>query len=185
MRIVILGAPGSGKGTQAAALSAALAVPAISTGDMLRASIAQGSELGERVKGILASGDLVDDETMAEVVGKRLLKEDARQGFVLDGYPRNHSQAQTLEDLLGKMEVDLDAVLLVMVPQEELVRRLMKRGRVDDEEEVVRKRLVLYREKTEPLINFYRESGRLVSVAGDQGVEQVTASILEAVGAVV
>jgi adenylate kinase len=127
LRAVMLGAPGSGKGTQAEVLARALGIPTISTGEMLRQAVAEGSELGARVEGIMAAGKLVDDALMAEVVAERLARPDAAAGFLLDGYPRTPPQAETLDVLLAARGASLDAVLLLDVPEEELVRRLSGR----------------------------------------------------------
>jgi len=181
-RIVLLGPPGAGKGTQAELLADQLGVPAISTGDMLRQAVSSGTELGGKVQGIMASGALVDDGTMADVVKDRLAKADARQGFLLDGYPRTLPQAHTLEGILSAAGRELDAVVLVEVPEEELVRRAVLRGRGDDSEEVVRERLRVYREKTEPLIGYYRERGLLYPIDGNLPVEKVTSQMLIALG---
>jgi adenylate kinase len=181
-RIVLLGPPGAGKGTQAELLASQLGVPAISTGDMLRQAVASGTELGSKVQGIMASGALVDDATMADVVKDRLAKADAVQGFLLDGYPRTLPQAHTLEGILTGTGQELDAVLLVEVPEEELVRRAVLRMREDDREDVVRERLRVYREKTEPLIGYYRERGLLYPIDGNLPVEQVTSQMLIALG---
>lgn len=181
-RIVLLGPPGAGKGTQAELLAGQLGVPAISTGEMLRQAVSSGTELGRKVQGIMASGELVDDATMAEVVKDRLARVDARPGFLLDGYPRTLPQAHTLEGILTGAGQELDAVLLVEVPEEELVRRAVLRGRADDGEEVVRERLRVYREKTEPLIGYYRERGLLYPIDGNLPVEKVTSQMLIALG---
>jgi adenylate kinase len=181
-RVVLLGPPGAGKGTQAQVLCQRLGVPAISTGDMLREAVTEGTELGAKVQGIMSSGALVDDATMAEVVRERLAKPDARGGFLLDGYPRTLPQAETLAGILREAGRDLDAVLLVDVPEDELVRRALLRGRADDKEEVIRERLRVYREKTEPLIGYYRERGLLRELDGNRPVEEVTARMLEVFG---
>jgi adenylate kinase len=176
-RVVLLGPPGAGKGTQARTLSERLGVPAISTGDMLREAVAEGSELGRRVQGIMASGALVDDATMAEVVRERLGKPDTREGFLLDGYPRTLPQAETLEGILRDAGLSLVTVLLLEVPEDELVRRTLLRGRADDREEVVRERLQVYREKTEPLIGYYRERRLLRQIDGNRPAEEVAAQM--------
>ncbi len=180
--MVLLGPPGAGKGTQAQVLGERLGVPAISTGEMLREAVADGSELGRKVKGIMASGALVDDDTMAEVVRERLAKADACGGFLLDGYPRTLPQAETLAGILRQAGCELDAVLLVDVPEDELVRRTLLRGRADDQEAVIRERLRVYREKTAPLIGYYRERGLLREIDGNRPVEEVTSRLLGILG---
>jgi adenylate kinase len=176
-RVVLLGPPGAGKGTQGILLSQHLGIPAISTGDMLREAVAEGSSLGNKVQGIMASGALVDDALMADVVRDRLAKADAGRGFLLDGYPRTLPQAETLAGILRDAGQDLDAVLLVDVPEEELVRRALLRGRADDQESVIRERLRVYREKTAPLIGYYTERGLLREIDGNRPVEDVTAEV--------
>lgn len=177
-RVILLGPPGAGKGTQGQVLCQHLGVPAISTGDMLREAVAEGTPLGNKVQGIMASGALVDDATMADVVRERLAKPDAARGYLLDGYPRTLSQAETLAGILRDAGQDLDAVLLVDVPEDELVRRTLLRGRVDDKEDVIRERLRVYREKTAPLIGYYRERGLLREIDGHRPIEDVTAGML-------
>ena len=184
LRVVLLGPPGAGKGTQAQLLSARLGVPAISTGDMLREAVAAGSDLGLRVEGVMAAGGLVDDALMAEVVRERLTQPDARAGFLLDGYPRTLPQAKTLEGILADSGRQLDAVVMVGAPEDELVRRALLRGRADDSAEVARERQRVYREKTAPLIGYYRERGLLHEIDGHQPVEEVTASLFTALGVV-
>jgi adenylate kinase len=176
-RVVLLGPPGAGKGTQGILLSQHLGIPAISTGDMLREAVAEGSSLGNKVQGIMASGALVDDALMADVVRDRLAKADAGRGFLLDGYPRTLPQAETLAGILRDAGRKLDAVLLVDVPEDELVRRALLRGRADDQESVIRERLRVYREKTAPLIGYYRQLGLLREIDGNRPVEDVTAEI--------
>lgn len=179
---MLLGAPGCGKGTQAERLESALGVPAISTGDLLRQAVTQKSPLGERVAEILASGRLVDDGLMAEVVRARLHEDDAREGFVLDGYPRTPGQAETLDEILAQSATALDAVLFLDVPEEILVRRALARRREDDQEPVIRRRLALYREKTEPLVEHYERRDLLHRVDGDRAMDRVTESLLAALG---
>jgi adenylate kinase len=183
LRVVFLGPPGSGKGTQAAGLARDLGVPAISTGDMLREAVANGSELGRRVRKIMESGELVGDDLMAEVVKERLANGDTDRGFLLDGYPRTASQAETLRQILDAGEDELDHVVFIDVPEQELVRRALLRQRVDDREDVVRERLRVYREKTQPLVDFYRGEGLLREVDGNRPVEQVRQAILDAIEA--
>lgn len=179
-RIVMLGPPGSGKGTQAEVLAARLGVPAISTGEMLRQAVAAGSELGRQVESILNAGALVDDATMAAVVRDRLAASDAVHGFLLDGYPRNPEQAATLSGLLAELGIQLDAVLLLDVPEEELVKRALGRGRADDRDDVIRERLRVYREQTRPLIEHYRQQGLLHAIDGHRAIDTVTADLLAA-----
>lgn len=182
LRLLLLGAPGSGKGTQAAALASRLRLPAISTGDMLRESVAEGSDLGERISGLLSSGELVDDATMRKVVQRRLAKEDTQNGFMLDGYPRTLDQATDLDEILSASGHTLDAAVQIEVPEEELVRRALERKREDDREDVVRRRLAVYHEKTKPVADHYRERGLLVEVDGDNPIGRVTEAILSALG---
>jgi len=179
-RLLLVGPPGGGKGTQAVFLSEKLGVPAVSTGEMLRAAVAAGTELGDRVKGIMRSGALVDDETMAAVVKSRLAEDDAQKGFLLDGYPRNLGQAETLAGILEDQGQNLDAVLVLNVPEEELVKRALARQRADDKEEVIRERLLVYQEKTAPLIDYYQERGILRAVDGYLPIAQVTDALMSA-----
>ena len=182
--MVLLGPPGSGKGTQAALLAERLGVPEISTGDMIRAAIASGNELGHRVEQIVSSGDLVDDDTMGRIVRSRLAEEDARDGFLLDGYPRTLPQALTLEAILEGAQRSLGGAILFDVPEDKLVERLLHRGRDDDREDVIRHRLAIYREQIEPLIERYREQGLLIEIDGDSSIDRVAAATLTALGTV-
>ncbi len=180
LRLVLLGPPGSGKGTQAAILAEHLGVPAISTGKMLRRAVDSGTELGRRVESIMSRGVLVDDATMAEVVRERLARDDAASGYLLDGYPRTLAQAGTLGRILDESGQVLDAVVLIDVPEDVLVQRTLARQRADDTEDVVRRRLEVYREKTEPLIEYYRGLGLLRPVDGDRSIADVSAGIRKA-----
>ncbi len=182
LRLVMLGPPGSGKGTQAEILAERLGIPAISTGEMLRRAVDSGSALGQRVESIMASGALVDDETMAEVVRERLSRDDASDGYLLDGYPRTLEQADTLAGILEDSSSALDAVIFVDAPEDELVRRALARQRADDTEQVVRHRQEVYREKTAPLIEYYEGLGLLRRVDGDRSIEEVNVGIREALG---
>ncbi len=182
-RLVLLGPPNSGKGTQARALAERLGVPAISTGDMLRAAVAAGSALGRRVDAIMRAGKLVDDGTMAEVVRERLAEPDAAGGCLLDGYPRTRAQAETLDRLLAERGRTLDAVVSLEVPEATLLARARGRGRDDDRDEVMRERLRVYREQTAPLIEHYRPSGLVCEVDGDQPVDAVTEAVVAGLGA--
>ena len=179
-RLVMLGPPGSGKGTQAEVLAERLGVPAISTGEMLRRAVTSGSELGRRVESIMKSGVLVDDATMADVVRERLGREDAGTGYLLDGYPRTLVQAGTLGRILDENDSSLNGVVMIDVPEDELVRRALLRQREDDTEEVIRRRLEVYREKTEPLIEYYQGLGLLRPVDGNRSIAEVSEGIREA-----
>lgn len=182
MRLILLGPPNSGKGTQAKAISQRCSIPAISTGDMLRQAVAEGSQLGKQVKEILDRGGLVDDDTMARLVRDRLSRPDTADGFLLDGYPRTLGQAQTLDRILEERDEELEAAVLIRVPEEELLKRALGRGRADDDEAILRERLKVYREDTAPLIGYYRQSGLLKEVDGHQPINEVTSRIFEALG---
>ncbi|MCP4654494.1 MAG: adenylate kinase [bacterium] len=181
-RIIFLGPPNSGKGTQAVTVAERLGIPAISTGAMLRAAVASGTQLGKRVEDVMACGQLVDDELMAEVVRERLGHDDAAAGFLLDGYPRTVDQAETLAEILDTIGAAIDDVVLIDAPEEILARRALGRGRVDDREEVVRDRLRVYREKTAPLVEFYETDGSLRRVDGDQTIEEVGRDVVAVLG---
>jgi adenylate kinase len=179
--VVLFGPPGAGKGTQAAVLAERLGVPAISTGDMLRRAIAEGSDLGKRVEATLAAGALVDDALMSEVLADRLARPDVADGCILDGYPRTAIQAAALDGLLARIGHAVGKVVMVEVPHDELVRRAVLRGRgADDEESVVRERLRVYEEKTAPVAEYYRERGLLVRVDGYQAIDEVARAIVAA-----
>lgn len=170
MKIVFLGAPGAGKGTQAERLSAAHNIVHISTGDIFRANVAEGTELGLRAKRYMDAGEYVPDEVTNAMVRDRLGHEDALQGFILDGYPRTVDQVGELDSILSDLGGELDAVISLTVDSEELVKRLLKRaessGRSDDTEEVIRRRQDVYLEQTEPLIALYQARGLLREVDG-------------------
>ncbi|MCB1007344.1 MAG: adenylate kinase [Acidobacteria bacterium] len=177
LRALLLGAPGCGKGTQAEKLSDTLGIPAISTGEMLRQAVSEGTALGRKVEGVMAAGELVSDELMSEVVAERLARSDAAGGFLLDGYPRTLGQAETLDGLLSREGWHLDRVIVLDVPEAELVRRALGRQRADDTEEVIRERLRVYREKTEPLIEHYSARGILSHVDGNREIDYVTDAV--------
>lgn len=185
MRLVLLGAPGTGKGTQAARLKDHLQVPHISTGDLLRAEVAAGSPLGLQAKEVMARGDLVSDEILLGMLQDRLSRADTRTGFILDGYPRNLAQAAALDALLTRLGQKFDAAVQLVVDNERIVERLAGRaraeGRVDDTPEAVRHRLRVYEEKTAPVVDFYRQQGQLSVVDGEGTLDEVFARIVEAI----
>lgn len=212
MRIVLLGAPGSGKGTQAKKLMAERNVPHISTGDMLRAAVAAGSRFGQQAKVVMEAGRLVSDDVMLGIISERLGEPDIERGFILDGFPRTVQQALDLDDLLDQLGQPLDAAVLMDVEFDILMKRLTGRRtcsltgkllnvyfspqaeldacinaggelvqREDDNEETIRNRLAVYREQTEPLIEFYRKRGKLKSVDADGGIDDVYARFLSVI----
>jgi adenylate kinase len=177
-RVVLVGPPGAGKGTQAATLSDKLGVPHISTGDLFREQINADTELGRRVKGILDAGRLVPDELTLELVKERLAEPDVEDGVLLDGFPRNVRQADLLSRILSERDEKLDAVIELQVDEDALVQRLLARGRADDTEDVIRHRQQVYRSETEPLLDYYRDL--LVTVDGIGDVDEVTTRVLAA-----
>ncbi len=186
-RLLIVGPPGAGKGTQASRIVERYGVPWISTGDIFRANIKAGTELGKRVSQIIESGQLVPDELTNEIVADRLQHDDVVNGFLLDGYPRTVDQAHSLDRVLEAEARALDAVVLLEVDTDEVVSRLLGRaaveGRADDTEEIIRHRQEVYQEQTKPLVELYGERGVLVSVDGLGEVDDVTARIFAALDA--
>lgn len=212
MRIVLVGPPGAGKGTQAAFLAKNLSIPHISTGDLFRANISQQTELGKLAKSYMDAGNLVPDEVTIGMAKDRMEKPDAEGGFLLDGFPRNVSQAEALDEMLQSESMKLDAVLDLEVPEEEVVKRIAGRRicrkdsshvfhvtysapktegvcdvcggelyqRDDDSEETVRKRLEVYHTQTEPIIDYYKSQGLVVTISALGKVEEVTARAMEA-----
>ncbi len=213
MRIVLLGAPGSGKGTQAKKLSADKHIPHISTGDMLRAAIAEGTRFGQKAKATVDAGNLVSDDIMLGIIAERLGQDDAQDGFILDGFPRTRQQATDLDELLDELGVPLDAAVLMDVDFDVLLKRLTGRRtcsktgkllniyfspqeeldavveaggeliqREDDIEETISNRLEVYRENTEPVVEFYRGRDRLTTVDADGAIDEVYSRLTAALG---
>ncbi|KRE42205.1 adenylate kinase [Knoellia sp. Soil729] len=184
MRLIILGPPGAGKGTQAARIAEHFAIPAISTGDIFRANIKAGTELGKQVQEITASGGYVSDDITNAIVEDRLAQSDCEGGFLLDGYPRTTGQVVALDEMLAKTDVGVDKVLALTVDEDAVVDRLLKRaeieGRVDDTEEVIRERQAIYRRETAPLTDVYAERDLLVEVDGLGEVDEVTERVIAA-----
>ncbi|MBS3183388.1 adenylate kinase [Leucobacter manosquensis] len=184
-RLLIIGPPGAGKGTQAGRIAARYQVPAISTGDIFRANIQGGTELGQQVQAVIEQGELVPDELTNRIVADRLSQDDAASGFLLDGYPRTVDQVRALDGMLNGSS--LDAVVLLEADPEEVVARLLKRaaveGRSDDTEEVIRHRQDVYAEQTAPLIELFSKRGILVSVDGLGSVDEVSERIAEGLAA--
>ena len=185
MRLVLLGAPGSGKGTQAARLKEHLQVPHVSTGDLLRAEVAAGSALGLEAKGVMARGELVSDAILLGMLEDRFSRPDTANGFILDGYPRNLAQAAALDGLLGRLKQSFDYAVQLDVATELLVERIAGRakseGRADDTPESVRTRLQIYNDQTAPVIDYYRQHGQLTLVDGVGSLDEVFTRILEAI----
>ena len=207
MNIVLLGGPGAGKGTQAQLLVKEFGFAHISTGDLLRAAVKSGSELGKKAKSYMDAGELVPDQLVVDLVKERLAADDAQEGFILDGFPRNTSQAVTLDSELSELERSLDAALLINVEDEVIIRRLSSRRtcrscgytgtaddavcpvcggemyqRDDDKPETIANRLDVYQKSTSPLIEYYRGQGILKVVDGDQPLDDVYAAVKGALG---
>jgi adenylate kinase len=184
MRIILMGPPGAGKGTQAKFVADRFGIPAISTGDIFRANVSEGTDLGVKAKQYMDAGEYVPDEVTNLMVRNRIDERDAEPGFLLDGYPRTLQQVEELDGMIKYTGHELDAVVVLTVDQEELVQRLLQRaetdGRSDDTEDVIRRRQELYAEQTEPLIEVYRDRHLLVEVDGMGEVDEVTQRVLTA-----
>jgi adenylate kinase len=178
LKLLFIGPPGAGKGTQAARVAQRLGIPHVSTGEMFRYHVSTGTELGKRVDSIMKAGDYVPDEVTVEMLGERISQPDAADGFILDGFPRTTGQVDALDGLIGRD--GLDAVVVFEVNEDELVERMLGRGRPDDTEETIRNRFKVYQEQTEPLLEVYGERGLLVHVDGAGQVDEVTERILSA-----
>jgi adenylate kinase len=187
IRLLLIGAPGAGKGTQAVKLSAAYKIPAISTGDIFRHNVKNETELGKQAKAFMDRGEYVPDSLTNDLVRDRLSQADATEGFLLDGYPRTAEQVTELDSILEAAGNKLDVVVQLTADTDEVVRRLLNRaieqGRADDTEDVIRRRLEVYEEQTAPLTSVYASRGLLVTVDGLGEVDEVTGRILEALNA--
>ncbi|MCR6498484.1 adenylate kinase [Shinella sp. CPCC 101442] len=187
MRLIFLGPPGAGKGTQAKLLTEKYGIPQLSTGDMLRAAVAAGTDVGKRAKAVMDAGQLVSDAIVNEIVSDRVDSADCAKGFILDGYPRTVPQAEALDQILAGKGIALDAVIELKVDEDALVKRMENRVaetiaaggtvRSDDNPEAFKRRLTEYREKTAPLSNYYASTGKLQTVDGMANVDKVTAEI--------
>ena len=180
-RLIFLGPPGAGKGTQAKLLSKSCEVPHISTGDILRGAVKSETALGKKAEAYMNAGELVPDELILDLIRERLGQEDTVNGWLLDGFPRNVEQAEFLDKLLAEIKQTYDCVINLEVPDDVLVSRMLDRGRVDDEEAVIRNRLDVYREQTEPLISFYSVQEQLKSVDGNQSMDTVSRALQQAI----
>ncbi|MFP3946024.1 MAG: adenylate kinase [Archaeoglobaceae archaeon] len=212
MNLILLGAPGAGKGTQAKAIVDKHGIPQISTGDMLREAVNKGTDLGKKAKEYMDKGELLPDEIVIGIVKERLKQDDAQKGFILDGFPRTIKQAEELDKILSELNMKLDAVINVSVPEEEVVKRIVNRRsckncgavyhliykppkeegkcdycggelyqRDDDKEETVRDRYNVYRQQTEPLIEYYSKQGLVENVDGTKNIDEVTKDVMDIV----
>jgi adenylate kinase len=180
VKVVLLGPPGAGKGTQAEKLSEKLGIPQISTGELFRRNIGDGTKLGLEAKRYLDAGDLVPSELTNQLVDDRLDSPDTAKGFILDGYPRSVEQAKALHEMLQRRGTDIDAVVEFRVSEDELFQRLKGRGRADDTDEVIINRMKVYRDETAPLLEYYRDELKTVDAVGS--VDEVFARALQALG---
>ena len=186
-RLLIVGPQGSGKGTQGVRIAEAFGIPAVSTGDVFRAAVKDGSDLGEQVKAVIEAGDLVPDELTSAVVRDRLSQADAEEGFLLDGYPRNVAQVMHLDEFLEGRDEQLDAVIELVVPREESIERIARRaaeqGRSDDTEEVIANRLAIYERETAPILEVYRTRAVVDRIDGVGSLDEITSRIIAALRA--
>jgi adenylate kinase len=180
MKLLFIGPPGAGKGTQASRVAERLGVAHISTGDMFRHHVSNGTTLGQKVEAIMAAGDYVPDEITVAMLRERMAEDDASNGYILDGFPRTEGQVEALDQLIG--EGGLDTVVVFEVDEDELVSRMLSRGRADDTEETIRNRFRVYAEQTQPLLDIYDTRGLTTYVSGLGGIEEVTDRIVDAIG---
>jgi adenylate kinase len=176
-RLIFLGPPGAGKGTQAQQVAELAGIPHISTGEILREAIAEQSDLGQRASSYVDKGELVPDDLILDLIKDRLSHEDTQSGWILDGFPRNVNQAQFLDQLLAQLNQQADVAVNFAVADQVLIERMLARGRKDDNEETITRRLQVYREQTAPVLHYYEERNELQSVDGDRSVEEVTVSL--------
>ena len=181
MRIILFGPPGCGKGTQAIFISNSLSIPHLSTGDMLRSAVSSGTEIGLKAKKIMEKGGLVSDEIVFSIVKQRIVKNDCEKGFILDGFPRTVNQAKKL-DLLLNTNNKLDFVLRIKVDEDEIIKRLIDRGREDDKPEIIKNRFKTYNLETQPLIPYYEKRDLLFNVNGMQEIDKVSEDIKKVIG---
>lgn len=180
-RLIFLGPPGSGKGTQAGTLAKFWQVPHISTGDILRSAVREQTSLGTKAQSYMDRGELVPDQLVLDLVQERLNQPDTDRGWILDGFPRNVVQAEALDQMLSAINQSCEMAINLDVPDEVIVGRMLARGRKDDNEETIRRRLEVYRIETAPLISFYQKRQQLASIDGNQSMEQVTTAIQKAI----
>lgn len=187
VRLLIVGPQGSGKGTQGVRIAESFGIPVISTGDVFRANVSEGTDLGQQVKSIIDAGQLVPDELTSAVVRDRLSQDDAADGFLLDGYPRNLAQVMHLDEFLEGRDEQLDAVIVLAVPRDESIARLAKRaheqGRADDNDEVIAARLSIYETETAPILGVYGTRGIVTEIDGVGSLDEITARIVAALEA--
>lgn len=173
MHLILFGAPGVGKGTQAEKISADFNIPQISTGEMLREAVANNTDLGKKAKAMMETGQLVPDDIILGIVEDRILKNDCKGGFILDGFPRTIPQAEGLSQLLKKHGLPEFKCLEIAVPDEQIIERLMARGRADDTEEIIRNRLKVYNDQTAPVRTYYQNDGAFISIDGNKSIDGV------------